>query len=189
MHAKNISALNSGDTAIHEELKKYFGFGDTLFVFFVSMISAIVIFIGISAWREEIQSEITKENGEKIAAWMMTQGQTIRITDDQSSAVCNMANMKWEDCRKKLISPGGPFASLKNAFDKKFNLFASECSRKNLHTHGAVILEKGTPKPPDGSTLAYSPLTDDTQLNDAIPIRLSVCGRGFIPINIAEFNF
>ena len=87
------------------------------------------------------------------------------------------------------MAEGAPFASLQNAFETKNLVFADACDRTRLDTHGSIIIEKGTPKPPDGSSLAYGPLPDEESLAEPLAIRVSICGRAFAINHIAEFKF
>ena len=88
-----------------------------------------------------------------------------------------------------LVAAGAPFASLQNAFGVKNLLFADACDRNRLDTNGSIIIEKGTPKPPDGSSLAYAPIADEEPLAEPLALRVSICGRAFAVNHIAEFKF
>jgi hypothetical protein len=87
------------------------------------------------------------------------------------------------------VAKGAPLASIQNAFEEKNLVFADACDRTRLDTHGSIIIEKGTPKPPDGSSLAYTPLADEESLAEPLAIRVSICGRAFAINHIAEFKF
>jgi len=78
---------------------------------------------------------------------------------------------------------------MRNQFNASDAVFSTSCDRTRLETQGSLILEKGTPKPPDGSSLTYSPLGDDELLVEPLSLRLSICGRGFSVIHVAEFRF
>ena len=167
----------------------YFGLTDLIFVIFAIIVGVLVIDLGYTTWEDGRRTEETKANGEAIAAWMTEQGLKREKSEDTGVPACNRGDSTWSQCREALVAEGAPFASLKNAFDTKNLVFADACDRNRLDTDGSIIIEKGTPKPPDGSSLAYGPLADNEPLAEPLAIRISICGRAFAVNHIAEFKF
>jgi hypothetical protein len=87
-----------------------------------------------------------------------------------------------------MFAVGAPSAETKNNFSAKNLLFSQACDRNDLLNLGSLIFEKGTPKP-DGSGFTYSPIADDEKLEQAVPMRLTVCVRGFTSEHVSEFSF
>ena len=167
----------------------YFGLTDLIFVVIAIVVAVLVVRLGYMTWLDGSRTEDTKANGEAVAAWMTEQGLKREKGEDTGIAACNRGDSTWAQCRAALIADGAPLASLKNAFEEKNLVFADACDRTRLNTHGSIIIEKGTPKPPDGSSLAYGPLVDEEPLAEPLAIRVSICGRAFAINHIAEFKF
>ncbi len=167
----------------------YFGLTDLIFVVVATVVAVLVIRLGYMTWEDGSRTEDTKANGEAIAAWMTEQGQKREKNEDTGVAACNRGDGTWAHCREALLAAGAPFASLHNAFGTKNLVFADACDRNRLDTNGSIIVEKGTPKPPDGSSLAYGPLADEEPLAEPLALRVSICGRAFAINHIAEFKF
>ena len=166
----------------------YFGFRDLVFVVIAIVVAALVIQLGYRTWADGQNTEATKMQGEELAAWLTEQGNKLAAGEQIELAACGRGEGKWADCRDALIAPGGPFEKLRNVFKKDNLLFSPACDRTQLNTHGAIMVEKGLPKPPDGASLIYRPLPDDEPLAEPLSLRISVCGRGFSTIHIAEFK-
>ena len=166
----------------------YFGFRDLVFVVIAIVVAALVIQLGYHTWSDGQNTEATKAQGEELSAWLTEQGNKLAAGEPVELAACSRGEGKWSDCRDALVAPGGPFEKLQNVFSKKNLLFSSACDRTQLNTHGAILVEKGLPKPPDGASLIYSPIADDEPLAEPLSLRISVCGRGFSTIHIAEFK-
>jgi hypothetical protein len=167
----------------------YFGLTDLIFAVIAIVVATLVIRLGYMTWQDGSRTEDTKANGEAVATWMTEQGLRREKSEDTALSACNRGPGTWAQCREALLATGAPFASLQNAFSTKNLLFADACDRTRLDTHGSIILEKGTPKPPDGSSLAYTPLADEESLAEPLAIRVSICGRAFAINHIAEFKF
>ena len=167
----------------------YFGLTDLIFVVVAIVVAVLVIRLGYMTWEDGSRTEDTKANGEAVAAWMTEHGLKREANEDTGVPACNRGASTWAQCREAILATGAPFASLHNAFETKNLVFADACDRTRLDTHGSIIIEKGTPKPPDGSSLAYGPLADEESLAEPVAIRVSICGRAFAINHIAEFKF
>lgn len=178
---------NTGEHAQHQA--PYFGFRDLIFVAIAAVVAVLVVQLGYHTWADGNNTEMTKAQGEELAAWLTEQGNKRAEGQDTDVSACNRSDGKWIDCREALIAPGGPFEKLTNVFSKDNVLFSPVCDRTQLNTHGSIMVEKGLPKPPDGASLIYSPIADDEPLSENLALRISICGRGFSTIHIAEFKF
>jgi len=167
----------------------YFGLTDLIFLVVAIVVALLVVRLGYMTWEDGSRTEDTKANGEAVAAWMTEQGLKREANEETGVPACNRGSGTWAQCREALVATGAPFASLQNAFGTENLLFANACDRTRLDTHGSIIVEKGTPKPPDGSSLAYASITDDESLTKPLAIRISICGRAFAINHIAEFKF
>ncbi len=180
MQAETLSQNDS------EHSKTYFTKSDFLFLIFIAFVVVSIGWIGYSIWEDEVRSQITKENGEHLSAWMTEKG--AKREEENAFAPCDTKTMTWAVCRNALVAKDGPFAKLGNEFEKTNLIFAPECNRNEPTSLGAIVIEKGTPKP-DGSGFSYSALPDDEKLEEPVPMRLSVCTRAFSVVHVAEFAF
>ena len=167
----------------------YFGLTDLIFVVIAIVVAVLVVRLGYMTWLDGSKTEDTKANGEAVATWLTEQGLKREKGEDTGVPACNRGESTWAQCREALVAKGAPLASLENAFESKNLVFADACDRTRLDTHGSIVIEKGTPKPPDGSSLAYGPLADEEPLAEPIAIRVSICGRAFAINHIAELKF
>lgn len=167
----------------------YFGWRDLMFVVAALATAITVGHLGMSTWVDGNRTETVKSQGEAVAAWMTEQGKHRAAGEVTDLASCSLADVRWSECRDAMVAANGPFADMRNQFSSGGPIFSTSCDRTRLETQGSLILEKGTPKPPDGSTLLYNPLADDEPLIEPLSLRVSICGRGFAVIHVAEFKF
>ncbi len=168
----------------------YFGAGDAVFVILAVIVTIMVIKLGYDTFHEGQNTEATKARGEAMVAWFSGHAPAHGGAGGELLAGCDGDGATWSGCRSALTADGGPFAGITNIPHAGGQLFSASCDRTDAGTHGAVMLEKGTPKPPDGASLVYAPLDDDEALDKGpLDLRLSICGRGFSVIRIAEFKF
>ena len=185
MHAETAPKHSSN----HAEPKKpYITLGDISFLVFVLLVSITMTSISYTIWKDEMSSGEAKESGEHVVAVLTEQGQKRGNAEANPPAVCDVATMTWAACRDAMFAAGGPLAETKNTFKTDNVLIAPACDRNDLHTLGSFIFEKGTPKP-DGSGFSYSAIADDEKLEQALPMRLTVCVRGFTSEHVSEFTF
>lgn len=187
MHQEGVTHIDQTDPANNRDAPApYFSSGDLGFVILAVLVAALVIRLGYVTYKEGNATEAVKKNGENFAQWLTEQGE-LRASE-QRFAPCTGAEATWASCREALLADGGPMHKLKNAANEKNPVFAHDCDRHQANTNGVILLELGTPKPPDGASLQYAPLEDTTSLANAAPLRVSICGRGFSVIHIAELT-
>ena len=171
-----------------EPKKPYITGGDIAFFIFVIVVSITMTNISYTIWKDEMSSSETKSEGEQVVAILTEQGLKRGNAEANPAAVCDFSSMTWAACRDAMFAVGGPLAETKNNFSTNNLVISPACDRNDLHTLGSFIFEKGTPKP-DGSGFAYSPIADDVKLDQAVPMRLSACDRGFVAEHVSEFTF
>ena len=167
----------------------YFGWRDMVFIVAALAVAVTVARLGMTTWADGNRTEMVKSQGEAVARWMAEQGKLRESGQATEVASCNLGDTTWSGCRDAMVADDGPFAAMRNPFSTRSPVFSSSCDRTRPETQGSLFLEKGTPKPPDGSSLAYSALGDEETLLEPMPLRLSICGRGFSVIHVAEFHF
>jgi hypothetical protein len=188
MQLNNSSAAGS-EAARNAVAERYFGATDALFVAIALVVAVMVVRLGAHTFTEGMHTEHTKAGGERIAAWIEEAGKKREAGEATGIAACDGQEASWVACRDALVADDGPLADLKNISNPGGLLFASACDRTQLDTLGAYIVEKGMPKPPDGASLMYSPIADDEPVNEPVPLRVAICGRGYAQINIREVRF
>ena len=171
-----------------EPKKPYITSGDIRFLIFAMLVLFTLMNISYTIWKDEVSSGETKESGEHVVAVFTAQGQLRGNAESTPPAVCDFSSMTWAACRDAMFAVGAPLAETKNNFSTNNLLFSPACDRNDLHNLGSLIFEKGTPKP-DGSGFTYSPIADDEKLDQAVPMRLTVCVRGFTSQRVSEFSF
>ncbi len=188
MQFNNGSAAGS-EAAENAVAEKYFGATDAVFVIIAITVSLMVLRLGADTFTEGMHTEHTKTQGERVAAWIEQAGKKREAGEPTGVAGCDADGAPWADCRDALVARDAPLSDLKNISHPGGLLFASACDRAQLDTLGALIIEKGLPKPPDGASLMYSAIADDETVKEPVPLRVAICGRGYSQINIREVRF
>lgn len=187
MEAQKLEQPSSA--AQSTEKRPYFSIGDLFFMVITVVVGLAIIELGFVTWLEGRHTESAKSAGESVVSWMTSEAAKRSSKADGISSECSGEDKNWLNCREWMVSSSGPFKGLSNELSKSNKLFSPSCDRTQLDTLGAIIFEKGTPKPPDGASLLYAPLADDEPLGAPLALRLSICGRGFSVIHVAEFTF
>jgi hypothetical protein len=169
--------------------EKYFGVTDAIFVFIAVVVAFMVALLGYTTLHEGLNTETTKVHGEQIAAWLEQHGADRAEGKAGSVPACDAADARWADCRAALIADSGPFAGMVNISTPQGTLFSPVCDHKKPTTNGAILIEKGTAKAAPNSGFDYAPLPDDEPLAEPLPLRVTICGRGFSLIRIKEVTF
>ena len=172
-----------------QENRPYFSTVDAIFVIIALIVGFMVIRLGVITWSEGVHTEETKAHGEKVATWLEGAGQNREGGKPIGISACDAPEATWLSCRDALVASGGPLADLKNVAHPNGLLFSATCDRTVLETHGAIIIEKGSPKPPDGASFMYGAIADNEPIKEPIPLRVAICGRGYSQINVREVKF
>lgn len=195
------------------ERPRYFRKSDLAFVLFLLGMVSLVIMLGHRDHDETERIEGVRTTATKLQSWLEA-GQQLRDGDqaldpvacsrgprqaktagdagEAGEAVSSKAHAgyTWHDCLEALRAPGQALAGIANPLDPSSLAFAGKCDRSSLPTMGAIIVEKGLAGI-SGTTqvIAYAPITDHDSLHDEVLLRLSVCGRGFMSLSVAEVKF
>ena len=177
-------ALQGGAAA-----RPYFSLADGLFSAFMLMVLVAVSYLGFSTYIEGSETEHTKRNAEQIVKWLEEAGKARAEGKTVSLEACAKDGQPWNDCLNALVAESGPFPKLQNVAEADGLTFSKKCDREQLNTHGAIILEKGTPKPVDPSSFTFGPMDDAEVIAKDGQLRVLVCGRGYSVIKIGELKY
>ena len=187
MNTENLE--QTSDAKSSETNRPYCTLSDLFFMVVACALGIGIVQLGYSTWVEGRHTESAKSTGESIVSLMTEEASKRANAGESSTNECSGEEKNWLDCREWLVSSSGPLKGLSSQISRGNKLFSPACDRTQLDTLGSIIFEKGTPKPPDGASLGYAPLSDNEPLGAPIPLRLSICGRGFSVIHVAEFTF
>ena len=188
---------------------RYFRTFDLVFVVFLLGMIGTVLLLGRHNHDETEKVEGMRISATKFVSWLEA-GQQLRDGDQQLDPVaCSRGPRQtkttgdageagaskapgytWHDCLQALRAPGQALADIANPLEPSSLAFAGKCDRNSLPSMGAIIVEKGLAGI-SGTTqvIAYAPITDHDSLHDEVLLRLSVCGRGFMSLSVAELKF
>ncbi len=185
MSDQQSSALGNGVT----QSQPYFSFSDGLFSLFMLSVLVAVSYLGFITYRGGSETEHTKRNAEQIVKWLEESGKARAEGKSFNPETCAKDGQPWSDCLNALVAESGPFPKLHNVAEADGLTFSNKCDREQLNTHGAIILEKGTPKPMDPSSFTFGPMDDAEVIAKDGQLRVLVCGRGYSAIKIGELKY
>ena len=167
MNTEKIEDLSSDERS--ETIRPYFSLSDFFFILITAVVAIAIIKLGYSTWIEGRHTDAAKSTGESLVSWMTDAASKRASYDESSKNACSSEAKNWIGCREWLVSSSGPLRGMSNHISQGNKLFSPACERTQLNTLGSIIFEKGTPKPPDGASLMYAPLSDDEPLRDPLP--------------------
>ena len=185
MSDQQSSALGNGVT----QSQPYFSFSDGLFSLFMLSVLVAVSYLGFITYREGSETERTKRNAEQIVKWLEDSGKARAEGKSFKPEACAKDGQPWSDCLDALVAESGPFPKVHNVAEADGLTFSNKCGREQLNTYGAIILEKGTPKPMDPSSFTFGPMDDAEVIAKDGQLRVLVCGRGYSGIKIGELKY
>lgn len=166
------------------------------FGFFTALVISwlVVLWCGRFAYKEALLLEMTKTNGQAVAAWIeqLADRKNMPLTLARCASVVGespalQGDADWANCRLALFAAGGPFAELTNPFNALNPVIGAKCEKKNPAARGLVTLEKGTPSIPGMPVnVSWEPLSDDQTLVRNMMLRVQVCDAGGYALKIAE---
>jgi hypothetical protein len=163
---------------------------ELVFVILLLIVLGLVVNLGYTTFKEGSETEHTKRNAEQLVQWLEETGKARAEGKEVALESCRKdSEAMLQDCLMAVVAPGAPLANIKNVAEKEGLIFSPKCDREQLNTHGAIIVEKGTPKPTDPSALTFAAMETDEAVNQELNLRVIVCGRGFSVIKIAELKF
>lgn len=170
--------------------------GDWGFLIALALALLAVVWCGRFSFKEGMLLEVTKSNGEALAAWAteladrksqpMTLASCASLADE-SLALQGQAD--WGRCRQALLTEGGPLAQLSNPFSPKNPVVGQRCDKKNPNLRGVVTLEKGTPSLPGmPAHVTWDVLSEEDVLVPGMLLRVQACDAGGYALKIAEIK-
>jgi hypothetical protein len=188
--AQTVSEEHSSDALpVGTAAQPYFSMADGLFSAFMVVVLVAVSYLGFVTYIEGSETEHTKRNAEQIVKWLEEAAKARAEGQAVSVEACAKDGQAWSDCLNALVAESGPFPKLRNVAEVDGVTFSKKCDREQLNTHGAIILEKGTPKPVDPSSFTFGPMDDAEVIAKDSQLRVLVCGRGFSVIKIGEVKY
>jgi hypothetical protein len=170
------------------EPSPYLRTADYLWISAFLFVVLINIWFGVHNHGEAHKVAETKANAERLLQWVADKG-PIREQGQEVLVGCDDPKGSWHDCLAALIASGGPFESFRNYLEPDGKVFSEACDRSDLKTLGSIVIERGTPKPLDPSAMAYAKMPAAQTLSGKLPIKITVCGRSFHPMNVGEATF
>ncbi len=186
----------------HPPATRFFRLFDLCFVTFLVAMLALVCLLGHQNYVEGQKSEAVRETALNFVKWLEA-GQRLRDAGQPlEPAACARgaattaggttapAGFTWHECLHALQGPGQPLAGLRNLLDPRGLVFSGKCDRAALGTKGSIVVEKGLlGVNGTAQVIAYAPIVDHDSLRDEVLLRVSVCGRGFMTLGVAELKF
>ena len=170
--------------------------GDWWFLTALSLALLTVVWCGRFSFNEGVLLEVTKSNGESVAAWAAQladrKGTPLTLATCASIAGESHAlqgEADWGSCRQALLAEGGPLAQLSNPFGPQNSVVGPRCDKKNPSARGVVMLEKGTSSLPGmPAHVTWELLSDEDALVRGMLLRVQVCDAGGYALKIAEIK-
>ncbi|NBW01613.1 MAG: hypothetical protein EBR85_07915 [Betaproteobacteria bacterium] len=170
------------------EFPKYVATADIIWIAAFLCVVIINIWFGVHNYGEAKKVAEIKANAERLLHWVSEKG-PLREKGQEVLSGCNDPKGLWQDCLAALIIPGGPFESFKNHLEPQGQIFSDSCDRGDLKTLGSIVIERGTAKPLDPSSMTYSKMPASQDLSGRLPLKIFICGRSFHPMNVGEAIF
>lgn len=179
----------SGATPEGQDKPPYFTPTDAIFVAVALIVGVLVVQLGMTTWGEGVKTETAKAEAEQVVAWLTEAGERRQAGKPVGVEACDAEAAIWKDCRDALFAKDGPFGGLSKPQEIGGALVTAACDRNQLDTLDSIIIEKGLPKPPDGASFIYGLIDDAEPMKQTLPLRVSVCGRGYSQIIVNELKF
>ncbi len=176
---------SSGPADEHRQLEPYLRPTDFVWIVSFVFMLGINVWFGIHNYAEIQKVASTQKNAEALLAWITEQNK-IRERGQPIPPECDGPAGTWHECLASTLSATGPFHTFENLLQPKGKIFSDSCERGDLSTLGAIVIEKGNPKPLDPSALVYTKMPPTLRLNERLALRVFVCARSFHPMHIGE---
>jgi hypothetical protein len=170
--------------------------GDWGFLAALALALLTVVWCGRFSFKEGMLLEVTKANGEAVAAWATEladrKSQPLTLASCASLGAESptlQGEADWGPSRQALLAEGGPLAQLSNPFGRQNPVLGQRCDKKNPSARGVVTLEKGTPSLPGmPASVSWEPFADDESLVRGMLLRVQACDAGGYVLKIAEIK-
>jgi hypothetical protein len=173
---------------------------DWIFLILVGLAVYAVVLLGHEAYKEGMKTEVTKRNGEQLAAWLTETG-TQRFKPDFDVKACAGGQTPgaapaegptpgtWGACFQHLMTQT-EFKNAENPFFGEAPQFVAACVPSDASLTGMMVVEKSIPTPAGSAVpMITSQLMDTDPIDQKLQLRVSVCDKGSYAIKIAEFEF
>ncbi len=170
--------------------------GDWGFLVALALALLVVVWCGRFSFKQGMLLEVTKANGEAVAAWATEladrKSQPLTLASCASLAAESptlQGEADWGPCRQALLAEGGPLAQLSNPFSRQNPVLGQRCDKKNPNVRGVVTLEKGTSSLPGmPAHVTWDLLSDEDVLVRGMLLRVQACDAGGYALKIAEIK-
>lgn len=156
-------------------------------VLFISVI-VINIWFGIHSLTQAQHVALTRKNAEAVLGWLKEKA-PLREQQQPILPGCDSPAGRWADCLNSIVAADGPLPNIRNQLQQAGPVFADACDRNESQSLGAIVIEKGSPKPTDPTAVAYSRMPKEQDLSQKLLLKFAVCGRSFHVMNVGETTF
>jgi hypothetical protein len=177
---------------------------DVVFLIFMVFVVIAVIWLGRFNFKEGLQLEDTKRNGEAWVAWLTETG-TKRMEAGYEPSACaggvkpekqaegaqaeSKAAGTWGACLAHIQSASELKGLINPILDKPLHV-VEKCDKSDLSTRGAISLSNMVSTPLGSAVpMVLSPLKEGDAIDGKLQIRVTVCDKGGYPIKIGELEF
>lgn len=182
------AAADADDPRAQPSPGAYLGKADIVWMTLLAVVVAVNFWFGFHNHGEAHQVATIKANAEDLVKWLGEKSEA-REQGGSILAGCDTPKDSWHGCLAAIIAPGGPFEAFRNHLEPSGKVFSDSCDRSDLKTLGAIVIERGNPKPLDPSALVYTKMPPHQDLNGKLPLKIFICGRSFHPMNVGETLF
>lgn len=169
------------DTAPEETVsaeRSYFVGFDAAWMLLLAAVIGLNLYV---SWHEVSQALRTEDTRQNASALIDELGKVAKGRQASSAGVgaCGVQSI-WTQCRESLMAARAESSRpIQNLLRPDAAVFASVCDRTVPKSLGAIVVERGSPKAADPTNLIYEAISDAQPLNNAVALRISVCGRLF----------
>ena len=182
--AKNSNAESSHDGQQQPYLNRF----DPLWIALFVIVVAVNVWFGIHSLTQAQRVDVTRKNAAAVLGWLSEKA-PLREQKQPVSAACDDPTGSWNDCLNSVTGPEGVLANARNELEPSYPIFSDACDRKDPKSFGTIVIEKGTPKPTDPNSIAYSKMPKNQDLSEKLLLKVVVCARSFHIMPIGETSF
>ena len=171
-----------------EEKQPYLNRFDPLWILLFFLVIVINVWFGIHSLTQAQRVDVTRKNAAAVLGWLSEKA-PLREQKQPVSAACDDPTGSWNDCLNSVTGPDGVLANARNELEPAYPIFSDACDRKDPKSFGTIVIEKGTPKPTDPNSIAYSKMPKNQDLSEKLLLKVVVCARSFHIMPIGETSF
>lgn len=168
---------------------------DWVFIVLIFLALSSVAYLGKAAYDAAHKTEISKRQGEHLAAWLRGASPERFKPDFQTKSCAGgkttieaTTDRTWGACLARLLKV--EFKGHTNPFNSQTPRFVSACDLTNKELSGAIVLEKLSPAAAGSAVaIANSQLLDADSIAEKLQLRIGICDRGADLIHISELQF